>query len=123
MLELFVFEAELTDDQGLSRRLMLPAGDTLRSLHELLRLAFQWGKDGPYAFRLVRELDADTRLDRLGLEAGAELAYAFSGTGEERRVRLELVERATGREAVPLVLVRRGEPEPEPDEIELGCGD
>lgn len=145
MLEVFVFEAELVDHPGVSRRLALPANDTLHSLHELLRLAFEWHDDHLYSFWLDGEFwggpdseytspfegegmdsrSADVRLDRLELEVGRQIAYVFD-YGDEWRVLLTLVETAAGREAVPLVLARHGEAPPQYerlDELDLGYGD
>jgi Plasmid pRiA4b ORF-3-like protein len=117
----YVFEAELVEDPGVSRRLLVRGDQTLAALHEVLRQAFEWWEDDEYSF----DLDADDELRRLELEPGQEIAYVF-GAGDGWRVRLRLDEIRPGAEETAVVLGSRGKAPPQypiPDEEELGAGD
>jgi hypothetical protein len=120
-LNAYVFEAELLEEPGVSRRLLVRGDQTLATLHDLLRQAFEWWEDDEYSF----QLDADVQLQRLELAAGQEIDYVF-GSGDEWRVRLRLDEIQPVAEERAVVLESRGKAPPQypiPDEEELGAGD
>jgi hypothetical protein len=116
-----VFEAELLEEPGVSRRLPVRGDQTIAAVHDLLRQAFEWREDDEYSF----QLDTDVQLQRLELKAGQEIAYVF-GSGDEWRVRLRLDEIRPAADDTAVVLEVRGKAPPQnaiPDEEELGAGD
>jgi hypothetical protein len=137
----YVFEAELVDYPGLGARVALDGGDTLDSLHELLREAFGWDDPHLYSFWLDGELWGDpaseytapeelepgqrsaaVTLDGLGLEPGRRIAYVFD-FGDSWNVLLTLTEIGAVDAPLPRILERRGEPPPQYppfDEDEIG---
>jgi hypothetical protein len=120
-MDAYVFEAELLEEPGVSRRLQVRGDQTLAAVHDLLRQAFEWWEDDEYSF----QLDTDVQLQRLELKAGQKIAYAF-GSGGEWRVRLRLDEIQPGADETGVVLEVRGKAPPQypiPDEEELGAGD
>jgi Plasmid pRiA4b ORF-3-like protein len=120
-MDAYVFEAELLEEPGVSRRLQVRGDQTLAAVHDLLRQAFEWWEDDEYSF----QLEADVQLQLLELKAGQEIAYAF-GSGDEWRVRLRLDEVQPGADEPAVVLEARGKVPPQypiPDEEELGAGD
>ncbi len=143
-MDAYVFEAELLDARGVTRRIAVRGDQTLADLHEELRRGFEWWDDHLYSFWLDGEFwgskeseytapfepepaaqTAAVELERLGLTVGQEIAYIFD-FGDEWRVRLKLAEtRPAGNEAFPSTLERRGKAPPQyptPDEEELGGG-
>jgi Plasmid pRiA4b ORF-3-like protein len=120
-LDAYVFEAELVDEPGVSRRLAVRSDQTLADLHEELRRAFEWWDDDEYSF----QLDSGVQLQHLRLSPGQEIAYVF-GSGGEWRVRLRLDEIQPAAHEPAVVLEARGKAPPQypiPDEEELGAGD
>jgi Plasmid pRiA4b ORF-3-like protein len=146
MVDAYVFEAELDEFPGVSRRIAVRGDQTLADLHEELRRGFEWWDDHLYSFWLDGEFwggpeseytaplesepatqTADVALETLGLEPGREIAYVFD-FGDEWRVRLTLAETAPLDETgtYPVTLERRGKAPPQyaiPDDEELGAGD
>jgi hypothetical protein len=140
----YVFETELIDEPGVSRRLLVGGDPTLVALHELLRRAFGWDDDHLYSFWLDGEFwgdpeteytspvepepgakTAEVELERLGLETGQEIAYVFD-FGDEWRVRLRMDEIRPAANETAVVLEIRGQAPPQyaiPDDEELGTGD
>jgi hypothetical protein len=51
-VDAYVFEAELVDEPGVSRRLAVRGDQTLADRHEELRRAFEWWDDDEYSFQL-----------------------------------------------------------------------
>lgn len=137
----YVFEAELVDYPGVGARVGLDGGDTLESLHELLREAFGWDDPHLYSFWLDGEFwghpaseytspddlepgqqSAAVALDALELEPGRRIAYLFD-FGDSWNVQLTLAEIGTAGGPLPRILERRGEPPPQYppyDEEEIG---
>ena len=120
-MDAFVFEAELLEEPGVSRRLLVRGDQTLAAMHDLLRQAFEWWEDDKYSF----QLDTDVELQRLELKAGQEIAYVFGSGGEWRvRLRIDEIQPAGDEEAVVLEVRGKAPPQyPIPDEEELGAGD
>jgi shikimate kinase len=145
-LDAYVFEAELLDAPGVSRRIAVRGDQTLADLHDELRSSFEWWDDHLYSFWLDGEFwgtkeseytapfeaepgtqTADVALERLGLTPDRKLAYIFD-FGDEWRVSLTLAEArlVDETETYPVTLERRGKAPPQypvPDEEELGGGD
>jgi hypothetical protein len=136
----YVVEAELYDYPGIGAQLALGAGDTLVSLHELLRQAFGWDDPHLYSFWLDGEFwgdpateytapeeleegqqSAQIALERLDLRPGQQIAYIFD-FGDEWRVLLTVAALAA-EGPVPWIVERRGEAPPQyPDYAEDEIG-
>jgi hypothetical protein len=125
----YVFEAALDDDPDVSRTVAVRDDQTLDDLHTVLRQAFEWHGDFPYAFRLDdgREYDAtpgettDVPLARLELEPSQRIEHVVNGP-EEWVLALALIEVRPEEEPLPRVIERHKEIQLEP-EYDLGAGD
>jgi len=134
----FVFETELVDHPGVTRTIAVRGSHTLVTLHAMLRVAYGWEDDHLYSFWLDGEFwgdraseytapfeleeggatSAETRLDRLGLEPGQEIAYVFD-FGDEWRVRLRLADLQAVGGTLPRIVESRGDAPPQyPDYVE-----
>jgi hypothetical protein len=136
----YVFDAKLEPwafefEGPVTRRLALPAAQTLVALHDLIQQAFGWADDHLYSFWLDGEFwgdeqteytrpeeleedqeGADVPLDELDLRQGQKIAYVFD-FGDEWRVALKLAEIRDGGETG--VVARNGEAPPQyPDDDE-----
>jgi hypothetical protein len=130
-VEVYVFDAKLEQwgpdvSAPASRKLALPASQTLAVLHGLIQEAFEWDDDHLYSFWLdgtfwgadeteyTAPFDLDERgansaevsMDTLGLERGQKIAYIFD-FGDEWRITLTLRELRDGGETG--ILERTGE--------------
>jgi hypothetical protein len=125
----YVFEAALDDDPDVSRTVAVRGDQTLDDLHAVLRQAFEWHGDFPYAFRLGdgREYDAtpgettDVPLARLELEPEQRIEHVVDGP-EKWVLSLALLEVRADEEPLPRVIERHNEIQLEP-EYDLGAGD
>jgi hypothetical protein len=125
----YVFEAALDDDPDVSRTVAVRGDQTLVDLHAVLRQAFGWHGDFPYAFRFDdgREYAAtpgetgDVPLARLELEPNQRIEHVVDGP-EEWVLALALLEMRAEDEPLPRVIERHKEIQLEP-EYDLGAGD
>jgi hypothetical protein len=125
----YVFEAALGDDPDVSRTVAVAEDQTLGDLHGVLRLAFGWHGDFPYAFRLDdgREYlaspgeTADVPLGRLELEPDRRIEHVVDGP-EPWEFTLMLLEVRADDDPLPRVIDRHKEVQLEP-EYDLGAGD
>jgi hypothetical protein len=125
----YVFEAVLADDPDVSRTVAVGDDQTLDDLHAVLRHAFGWHGDFPYAFRVEdgREYvatpgeTADVPLGRLQLEPDRRIEHVVEGP-EDWVIALVLLEVRADDESLPRVIERHQEIELEP-EYDLGAGD
>src|SRR5712691_9917467 len=125
----YLFEAALDDDPDVSRTVAVGEDQTLDDLHAVLRQAFGWHGDFPYAFRVDdgREYvatpgeTADVPLGRLELEPDRRIEHVVEGP-EEWVIVLVLLEVRADDESLPRVIERQREIELEP-EYDLGAGD
>lgn len=131
-MTVYVFDAKLEEwnpnvRAPASRKLALPATETLADLHQLIQQAFNWEDDHLYSFWLdgkfwgddeseyTLPFDLDERggqsseveMDTLGLERGQKIAYIFD-FGDEWRVTLKLSEVRDG--GGTGILESKGEP-------------
>jgi hypothetical protein len=129
--DVFVFDAELLNVDGVSAKVAVAGHEHLTALHDAIQQAFNWENDHLYSFWLdgqfwgdaTAELvipgapDTDSRtadvpVDELGLKPGARIAYVFD-YGDEWRVMLTLRECVDGSDAIPRVSDRRGTAPPQ----------
>ncbi len=129
--DVFVFDAELLNVDGVSAKVAVAGHEHLTALHDAIQRAFSWENDHLYSFWLdgqfwgdaatervipgAEDTDsktADVPVDELRLKIGAEIAYVFD-YGDEWRVRLTLRERINGLDAIPRVSDGRGTAPPQ----------
>ena len=129
--EIFVFDAELLNVDGVSAKVAVAGHEHLTALHDAIQQVFNWENDHLYSFWLDGQFwgdaaaervipgapdtdskTADVPVDELRLKIGAEIAYVFD-YGDEWRVRLTLRERINGTDAIPRVSDRRGTAPPQ----------
>ncbi len=129
--EIFVFDAELLNVDGVSAKVAVAGHEHLTGLHDAIQQAFNWENDHLYSFWLDGQFrgdaatervipgapdtdskTADVPVDELRLNIGAEIAYVFD-YGDEWRVRLTLRQRINGSHAIPRVSDRRGSAPPQ----------
>jgi hypothetical protein len=126
----YLFDARPTGDPEVSRTVAVASDQTLADLHDVLRAAFEWHGDFPYAFVLGdgREYagepgeDVDVPLGRLELDPDGSMEHTVDGP-EEWRFSLRLLEVRADDGELPRVLERNGAIALEPEEVELGGGD
>ena len=129
--DVFVFDAELLNVDGVSARVAIAGHEHLTALHDAIQQAFNWENDHLYSFWLDGQFwgdaaaervipgapdtgskTADVPVDELRLKIGARLAYVFD-YGDEWRVLLTLRERIHRSDAIPRVSQRRGTAPPQ----------
>ncbi len=129
--DVFVFDAELLNVDGVSARVAIGGHEHLTALHDAIQQAFNWENDHLYSFWLDGQFwgdaaaervipgapdtdskTADVPVDELRLKIGARLAYIFD-YGDEWRVLLTLRERIHRSDAIPRVSQRRGTAPPQ----------
>jgi Plasmid pRiA4b ORF-3-like protein len=129
--DVFVFDAELLNVDGVSARVAVAGHEHLTALHDAIQQAFNWENDHLYSFWLDGEFwgdtgaervipgapdtdskTADVPVDDLRLKVGARLAYVFD-YGDEWRVLLTLRERIHRSDTIPRVSERRGTAPPQ----------
>jgi hypothetical protein len=129
--DVFVFDAELLNVDGVTARVAIAGHEHLAALHDAIQQAFNWENDHLYSFWLDGQFwgdaaaervipgapdtdskTADVPLDELRLKIGARLAYVFD-YGDEWRVLLTLRERIHRSGAIPRVSQRRGTAPPQ----------
>ena len=137
----YLFDARLVDHPGVEARVALAPGDTLATLHELLREAFGWDDPHLYSFWFdgefwgdpateytspdeveVGQRSAVVALAELDLEPGQEIAFIFD-FGDQWRVLLTVADLGTIEQALPCIVARRGNPPPQYpnyDEADIG---
>ena len=125
----YVFAAALDGDPEVSRTVAVGDDQTLDDLHAVLRQAFGWHGDFPYAFRLDdgREYvatpgeTANVPLERLELEPDGRIEHIVNGP-ETWAFELALLEVRADDEPLPRVIEQHQEVQFEP-EYDLGGGD
>ena len=129
--DVFVFDAELLNVDGVSAKVAVAGHEHLTALHDAIQQAFNWENDHLYSFWLDGQFwgdaatervipgapdtdskTADVPVDELRLKIGAGIAYVFD-YGDECRVRLTRRERINGSDAIPRVSDRRGTAPPQ----------
>ncbi len=129
--EIFLFDAELLNVDGVSAKVAVAGREHLTALHDAIQQAFSWENDHLYSLWLDGQFwgdaatervipgapdtdskTADVPVDELRLKIGAEIAYVFD-YGDEWRVRLTLRERINGSDAMSRVSDRRGTAPPQ----------
>jgi hypothetical protein len=136
------FDAALEDFKGVTRTIEVREDQTLVDLHEAIQEAFGWANDHLYSFWLDGRFwgsrsaeytapvepeedvaTADVAITKLGLKAGAKIAYLFD-FGDSWRVALRLAGNVDDEGArYPRVVAAEGEappqyPDPDEDEDE-----
>ncbi len=129
--DVFVFDAELLNVDGVRAKVAVAGHEHLTALHDAIQQAFNWENDHLYSFWLDGQFwgdaaaervipgapdtdskTADVPIDELRVKVGARIAYVFD-YGDDWRVMLTLRERIDGSDPLPRVSERRGTAPPQ----------